>query len=443
MKPFYSQHKVLSIALPMTFASISVPMLGIVDTAILGHLNAAKYIAAVAAGSSVLTMLFWLLSFLRTGTTSLTARALGAENPMRCMELLVQSLFLAILFGSTLVLLQRPILQWMLWLIEPSEQVYNLAMEYCRIRIMAAPATLGTLCAVGWLLGLQRIKATLLLMLFTNITNLLLDFFFIIGLELNSKGAAYASLTAEILGFFFALLLLRKNLLFNVDSNQLKSYWRNILVWHRYSELIQINRHLFIRTACVVFTMFFFTAQGARQSDAILAANTILMQMLLLIAFTQDGFAHAAETLVGHAVGRKDTNRFYQICIEVTVWGLGIAIFATAIYYFFPHTIIAIFTDLPTVSNNTLTYWPWLTALPLLGFLCFMADGIFIGSGKTQAMQNTMLLATFGIFLPCWFFSRHMGNHGLWLAYLSFLSARSLMMSGMFAYYSHQHRWLQ
>ena len=188
--------------------------------------------------------------------------------------------------------------------------------------------------------------------------------------------------------------------------------------------------------------MVFFTAQGARQGDVILAANAILMQLLLLVAYTQDGFAHAAESLAGHAIGRNNLPSFYQICVETTAWGIGISCVASLAYLLFPEAIIAIFTDLPAVSTTALTYWPWLIALPLLGVICFMADGIFIGSGKTRAMQDTMLMATFGVFLPLWFFTRHLGNHGLWIAYLSFLSIRSLSMGGMFAYYSWQKSWL-
>ena len=422
----------------MTIASISIPLLGLVDTAILGHLEQATYLAAVAAGSSVLTMLYWLFAFLRMGSTGLTARAWGAGNHTRCLELLAQSLLLALILGITLVTFQQPLLKFILGLIKPSEAVYALAMEYCQIRIFAAPATLGTLCAMGWLLGLQKVRSTLLLMLFTNLANIGLDFLFIIGLGMNSRGAAYASFAAELLGFLVALCLIAKHL----KGLQGAINWHHLCQWHRYQEFLRINRHLFLRTLCLVFTMTFFTAQGARQGDEILAANAILMQLLLLVAYTQDGFAHAAESLAGHAIGRNHLRQFYQICFDATLWGIGISLVASFAYLFFPETIIAVFTDLPTVAATARNYWPWLIALPVLGVICFMADGIFIGAGKTQAMQNTMLLSTFGLFLPLWFFTRDWGNHGLWLAYLSFLTIRSVLMGGMFAYYSRKKCWL-
>ncbi|WP_461482225.1 MATE family efflux transporter [Porticoccus sp.] len=436
LKPHISR-QVFRIALPMTLASLSVPLLGLVDTGILGHLPSDNYLAAVAAGSSVLTMLFWLFGFLRMGSTGLTARAWGAGDLQRCRELLFQSLLLSVLIGCGLVLLRQPILETTLALIAPSAEARPLALEYCAIRIFAAPVTLATYCAIGWLLGLQQARSTLAVMLFVNLANVALDFWFIVGLDWNSRGAAWASLTAEYAGAALALLLVTLKL----KALPAPCSWRRLGHWPRYREFFAVNRHLFVRTALLVFTMIFFTAQGARQGDAVLAANAILMQLLLLVAFTQDGFAHAAESLTGQAIGSRQLDRFYQICFTSAFWGLLIALLATLLYLLFPRAIIQLFTDLPAVATAALNYWPWLTALPLTGLACFMADGIFIGSGKTQAMQNSMLIAVLLVFLPLWYASRPLGNHGLWLAYLGFLAARSLLMAGLFVRYSRQHLW--
>ena len=433
------RRKVLSIALPMTIASLSIPLLGLVDTSILGHLERALYLGAVAAGSSVLTIIFWLFAFLRMGSTGLTARAWGANDYDRCRELLAQSLVLATLLGSFLVLFQQPLLNTALTLIKPSNEVRQLAFEYCQIRIFAAPATFGTLCIMGWLLGLQQVKSALLLMLSTNAANIGLDFLFIIGMEMNSEGAAWASFFAEILGFTLAVALA----VLSLSGMKGSINWRHLCQWCRYGEFLKVNQHLFIRTACLVFTMIFFTAQGARQGDNFLAANAILMQLLLLIAYTQDGFAHAAESLTGHAIGTNKLDYFYLVCRETALWGLGISCIATACYFFFPASIIAIFTDLPEITATAREYWPWLNTLPLAGVICFMADGIFIGSGKTRAMQYSMMLATFGLFLPAWYLSRALGNHGLWMSYLIFLCGRSVLMGGLFTFYSRRNLWLQ
>lgn len=438
MKSSPNQQKILAIALPVILASISIPVLGLVDTAILGHLANARFLAAVASGSSVLTMLFWLFVFLRMGAIGLTARAWGAGDTSRCVEVLTQSLVVASIFGILMILLRQPVLSLILDLIKPSAESRPLAMEYCQIRILAAPATLATFCVMGWLLGLQRAGTTLLLMLFINLSNVAFDFLFIVGMKLNSAGAAWASLTAEYLGLALALLLVKATI------RQLKTPIRSIQLtqWSRYRELFRANRHLFVRTACLVFIMTFFTAQGARQGDVILSANAILMQLILLVAFTQDGFAHAAESLAGHAIGKRDLKDFYRVCLITTAWGLVIALIATFIYAFFPAIIIGAITNLPEVLPAVEIYWPWLTAMPLVGLVCFMADGIFVGSGKTRAMQDSMLIAAFLIFLPLWYFSTPLGNHGLWLAYLGFLTARSVQMAWLFARYSIGGRWI-
>lgn len=428
----------LGIALPMTLASLSTPLLGLVDTAILGHLEAATYLAAVSAGSSVMSLFFWLFGFLRMGTTGLTAQANGQSQPAQCLQLFIQGGLLGLGIGGLLLVLQKPLLVLAFGWINPSAQSYPLALEYCQIRMLAAPATLATYAIMGWLLGLQKAKSVLAIVLVTNLTNILLDIYFINGLGWNSKGAAYASLSAEYLGFFTSLGVAYP--LFRELSANAK---RPTAIWQGLSALFTVNRHLFVRTLCLVFTMMFFTAKGAQQGDSILAANTMLLQLLLLVAYIQDGFAHAAETLTGHAIGRKDLQDFYRICFSTTLWGLAIAVTATIIYMGWPSFIIGLLTDLPVVSATARQYWLWLAALPLAGAISFMGDGIFIGTGKTAAMQHSMLFATIAVFLPLWWFTQHWGNHGLWLAYTSFLLARSLSMGGLFYWISIKQRWVE
>ncbi len=422
----------------MTAASLSVPLLGIVDTAILGHLEHLRFLAAVAAGSTVMTMIYWLFAFLRMGNTGLTAQAWGRRDWQACREYLFQSLLLALLLGILLIVAQKPLVLLAIQLIKPSEQASQLAMAYCQIRIFSAPATLCTYATLGWLLGIQRARDALAIMLIVNLVNIALDFVFILGLGLNSEGAAWASFSAEWIGLGAALMLTRRQLKKLPGTPNYSA----LLVAEKYRSFFTVNRHLFVRTAFLLFSMTFFTAQGARFGDDILAANAILMQLLLAVAFTQDGFAHAAETLAGHAIGAKNRNQFYAVCILVTLWGAAISGVATLLYWLYPEQIIGVFTDLTQVFNNALTYWHWLVALPMAGLLCFMADGIFIGGNKTRAMQNTMAFATLGVFLPCWYLTRHWGNHGLWFAYLMFLLTRSLLMTAMFFYIDRSKNWL-
>lgn len=422
----------------MTAASLSVPLLGIVDTAILGHLEHMRFLAAVAAGSAIMGMIYWLFAFLRMGNTGLTAQAGGREDWQATRQYLFQSVLLAWVLGLLLTLLQHPLLTLTIKLIDPSPEVAELALSYCRIRIFSAPATLASYALVGWLLGLQRPRHTLIIMLVINLLNIALDFIFILGLGLNSNGAAWASFAAEWIGLAIALVIAFRQLQRLPGTTN----YRQLLQLEGYRSFFTVNRHLFARTALLLLTMTFFTAQGARLGDDILAANAILMQLLLTVAYFLDGFAHAAETLIGHAIGANKPRQFYNICRQAALWTGAISLTATGIFWLWPAVIIGLFTDLEPVFTNALRYWPWLVALPMAGFPCFLMDGVYIGGSKTRAMQNLMALATLGVFLPCWYLTRHWGGHGLWFAYLSFLSSRSVMMTVVFFYIDRGKGWI-
>ncbi|MGS2723471.1 MATE family efflux transporter [Porticoccus sp. GXU_MW_L64] len=419
--------KVLSIAWPMIIAGASGPLLGIVDTAILGHLDSARYLSAVAVGASALTLILWLLSFLRMGTTGLVARAWGQGDrrarSQSCRELLWQSLLLALVLGVLLVALQGPLLQLVLWLLGPGEGIYGIALEYCQIRIWAAPATLCSYAAVGWLLGLQRARQTLVIMVATNAANIGLDVVLIVGLEMNSAGAAWASLLAEYLGLGVALWMVRREL------QSLGGYVapRQLLQLAGYGQLLAVNRDLFLRTASIVFVFTFFTAQGARLGDDIVAANAVLLQLVLLVSYGLDGFAHAAESLSGHAIGGGRIKRFYAISRACGLWGAAIAAAASLLYWLFREAIVSTFTNLPHIARLVTDYYGWLVAVPLLATVCYTLDGILLGAGRTRQMRDTMFAALL-VFLLCWWLALPWGNSGLWLAFCLFMAARSLLM---------------
>ncbi|MDM3870822.1 MATE family efflux transporter [Porticoccus sp. W117] len=427
--------KVLSIAWPMIIAGASGPLLGIVDTAILGHLDSARYLSAVAVGASALTLVLWLLSFLRMGTTGLVARAFGQANRQQgrqlCRELLWQSLLLALALGVLLIAFQEPLLQLILWLLGPGEGIYEVALEYCQIRIWAAPATLCSYAAVGWLLGLQRARQTLLIMVATNAANIVLDFLLIIGLEMNSAGAAWASLLAEYLGLAVALWMVRREL------KSLGGYVapRQLLKLASYGQLLAVNRDLFLRTASIVFVFTFFTAQGARLGDDTVAANAVLLQLVLLVSYGLDGFAHAAESLSGHAIGGGKIKRFYAISRACGIWGVAIATGASLAYWLFRDVIVATFTDLPQIAELATRYYGWVVAVPLLATLCYTLDGILLGAGRTRQMRDTMFIALLA-FLACWWLTLPWGNTGLWLAFCVFMACRSVLMSWAFGWLS-------
>ncbi len=424
--------RVLRIALPMVVAAISAPLPGIVDTALLGHLEDVRYLSAVAAGTTALGLLIWTFSFLRMGTTSVTAQALGAQDDPHNRLVLAQSLVLAIAIGLLLVVLQTPALTLILTAIAPPPESATLAFSYCSIRILGAPATLGTFCLIGWLIGNQKARLTLALMLVTNATNIVLDLIFILGLDMHSDGAAWASLIAEYWGFALGLWLafrLQNRLAGRFQPTQLGQL-------HRYRGLFTVNGHLLIRTACLVFAFAFFTANGARQGAEVLAANAILMELFFLLAFGLDGFAHAAEALTGHAVGARDSETFYAVCRTTGLWGVVIAGAVTGLYLIFSAHIIGLFTDIPEVTAMAAQFFPWLATLPLVAVGGFMLDGILLGAGRTRPMLYIMLVAVLLIFIPVWYATRPLGNHGLWLAFVIFMASRTLMMGAAFAWIS-------
>jgi len=431
--------EVWHLAWPMILSNITIPLLGTVDTAILGHLESPIYLGAVAVGASVLTFLFWAFGFLRMGTTSLVARALGAQDYDRCRQLLLQSMILALGLAILLLLSQPLVFPLAMSLMEPSLEVKNWALSYCQIRIYAAPATLVNYAIVGWFIGLQDTRSPLLIMVTTNLLNILLDWLLIMVLGLKSDGAALATVAAEYSGLLLAFALVGQKLrtlpappAFNFLT-QLDGFW----------ELLRVNRHLFVRTATLLFAFAFFTAQGARQGDTILAANAILLQLLMLTAYGLDGFAHAAEALTGKAIGSRCQRDFYRACYASTEMALLTAIGFTAVFLVGQEWLIGLFSNIPAVVNTVDQYYFWLCALPLIAAWSYQLDGIFIGAGKTKAMQNTMLVACFGCYLPLWWLTQPLGNHGLWIAFCALNLARSLTLGGVFFWLSRQQRWLQ
>ncbi|WP_200821286.1 MATE family efflux transporter [Oceanicoccus sp. KOV_DT_Chl] len=432
-------HKIWYLAWPMIISNISVPLLGLVDTAILGHLENAHYLAAVAVGSSILSILYWGLAFLRMGTTGLAAQAYGAKQHDLGRLISAQAITLAVGLGLLIVLLSPLIGYIGLKLVSPPSGSELFAASYIQIRILSAPALLVNFTIVGWLIGRQNTRWPLVIALTTNGINVGLDFLFIIGLNMKSDGAAIATVIAEYSGCCLAIWVLRQqlaNIPGTLDKNRL---WR----WLDYRELLATNRHLFTRTLILLSSLAFFTAQGAQQGEVILAANTILLNLMLLTAYGLDGFANAAEALVGDAVGMKNQTAFMQTCKHCLIWSLATAGLFSLFFLLTGQALISIMTSLPAVIEQARQYLPWLIVLPLITVWSYLLDGIFIGATQTAAMQYTMMFSAGLIYLPCWYFTQSWGNDGLWLAFLLFNAARGVSLGLVFREYSLHHRWWQ
>ena len=431
--------RVWALAWPMILSNISQPLLGLIDTAILGHLGSARYLAAVAVGSSILAFLYWAFGFLRMGTTGLTAQALGRLDTQDVWRILGRSLVLALALGLALTLLAYPLSTLAVALMSPSETVGNLAESYCRIRMLSAPAALASYAVVGWYVGRQNTRVPLLLLVLTNSLNVLLDLLFIVVLGWQSDGAALATVVAEYCGLILAVGLLVRY------ARQQDLSWRTALISKlaEYSELLRVNRHLFVRTICLLFSIAFFTAQGARMGEAVVAANAILINLLFLTAFGMDGFAHAVEALVGEAVGAGQQDDFDSAVASCAQWSVVTAVLFCSVFLFGRDIIPTLFTNVDEILVQIDRYYPWLIALPLLAVASYLLDGIFIGATRTLAMRNSMLLCVLLVYLPSWYLFRGLDNHGLWLAFTLFSGARGITLGYAFFRLRRDRQWLQ
>jgi MATE family multidrug resistance protein len=418
----------------MIISNLSVPLLGMVDTAVVGHLDEPHHMGAVAVGSMIFGVVFWGFGFLRMGTTGLAAQALGATRWDEVRALLVRALILAGIFALGLIVMQVLIADIAFYLMSPSEIVESFARQYFHIRIASAPATLGNYVLVGWFLGMQNARAPLYMLLAVNGLNMVLDVVLVSGFGFGADGVAWASFSAEYFGFALGLVLVRRELRKNPGA------WRMELIadTRAVRKLLNVNQHIFIRTLCLMFTLAFFTAQGSRLGDVFLAANALLFNFQAFMAYGLDGFAHAAEALVGKHVGARDRQGVQRSIAVAVFWALLISFVFTLTYWLAGTQIIYLLTDIQEVRTTAQNYLFWVVILPLVSVWSFMFDGIYIGATRTKEMRNTMLIATLGVFLPAWYGLQRIeklggdggfgGNHHLWLAFLLFMVARAVAM---------------
>ena len=391
-----SHQRVWQLAWPMMLSNITVPLLGLVDTAVMGHLPEPRYLAAIAVGGVIFTSVYWTFGFLRMGTTGLVAQAYGRDDGSAIRRFLGQSLFIASLIGALIWLLRGPLIELALQLTGAAPDVIDEARRYALVRAWGAPAVLCNFVLLGWFVGNQNTRIPLLLLTFTNVINILLNLFFVFGLGMRAEGVALGTVIAEYSSLLIGLWFCRK-LLLDV-SGEFKA--KALLYWHDYAELFHVNRYLFVRTLLLLFCFAFFTAQGARMGTDVVAANAVLLNFLMLISHALDGFAHATEALAGRALGRKKKRDFYQIILTATLWSLISALLITLFFAMAGEVIISWLTSINEVRALAGLYLPWLVALPLLAVWSYLLDGIFIGTTQVKVMQNTMIISVVLVFLP-------------------------------------------
>jgi MATE family multidrug resistance protein len=419
-----SHRQVWALAGPIVLANISVPLLGAVDTAVVGHIGEVHYIGAVAIGAMLFNFIYHLFNCLRMGTTGPTAQARGAGDHSEVRMMLARALLLAAVAGGVMVALQLPILALAFWAIDASPQVEHYAREYFLVRVWALPAVLGTYAIIGWMYGLRNVRTPLVILLFTNGMNIALDLLFVFGFGMGVAGVAAASLIAEYaglaLGLFFVVRMLR-----TLPAGGAAS---PLFDGARLRRMIAINGDIVLRTLCVVSVGAIFMAKSAELGDLLLAANQVLYLFLVFTSFGLDGFAHAAETILGEAVGRKDEAGFRQGRRMVFLWAGVVGLLNMLLYAAFGTVFISLLTSIPEVRAAAADYLWWPVLIPLVSVWAFMYDGVYLAATRTRIMRNTVIVAFIGFLVVVQVTVPMFGNAGLWAAVATFLGVRGLLL---------------
>jgi len=415
--------EILNLAIPNIIANITIPMLGMVDLALVGHLESEIYIGAIALGGMIFNIIYWGFGFLRMGTSGFTAQAYGKKDQKEGILVLSRSLMVGIGGAIFLILLQRPIELLGFAVINGSEEVEYFAAEYFRIRIWAAPATLALYSIAGWFIGMQNARVPMIIAIVVNVLNILFNLLFVLGLGMKSDGVALGTVLAQYGGLLTGIVFfIRKHW----DLVPLWTYVE-MIDWKALKRFFLVNRDIFIRTLCLIFVFSFFTSQSAAQDDLTLAVNTLLLQYFMVFSYLIDGFAYAAEALVGKYIGEQNRPMLARTIRYLFLWGLGISIPFTLTYLFGGERIIWLLTNNADVIQQTMPYLFWIAIVPLVTFSAFLWDGIFIGATASAGMRNTMIVSTLLVFIPAYFIGKpYLLNHGLWLALILFMVSRGI-----------------
>jgi len=416
---------VLGLALPIILSNLSIPLMGAVDTAVMGHLPDAAYLGGVALGALVFTYVYWGFGFLRMATTGFVAQANGAGDHQELRHVTLRGALLALGLGALVVALQRPLADLAVLVLEGSPRVKALARDYVLVRIWGAPAALFVYVSLGWLIGMQRMRSVLALTVLQNAINAALAILFVVAFGWGIEGVAAATLIADYAGAAIGVLALWH------AHRGIGGRWGGAGLFDRAKLLaaFRVNGDIFLRTLFLVSGFAWFTSQGAGQGDVVLAANAILVTFIALASYGLDGFAHAAETLVGGAVGARDRAAFRAAVRVSTLWAAGVALIAAAVLAVAGALLIDVVTSLPDVRAAARTFLPWAAIYPLVAVWCFQLDGIYIGATRTAEMRNGAALSLAGLLAAGYALMPSFGNHGLWAALLAFAACRGLTLA--------------
>lgn len=414
--------------MPNIISNITVPLLGMVDMFIVGHLSSELFIGAIALSAMIFNFIYWNFSFLRMGTSGFTAQAFGAKNKQETVNVLLRSLTVAFTAAILIVALQDIILLLAFYVLDAGNQVKEYAATYFHIYIWAAPAVLGMYAMMGWFIGMQDSKTPMYIAIAVNIINITLSLIFVFVLNMEMEGVALGSTIAQISGFLLCLLIC------NIKYKYLKPYihLQFIKSIQDFIPFFKVNSDIFLRTVCLIIVTTFFTSVSAKMGDTLLAVNSLMMQLFMLFSYMMDGFAYAAEALAGRFVGERNPSMLKLLVKRLFIWGTGIVIFFTIGYALFSENILQLLTDKENIIAVANQYLGWVLLIPIAGFSAFLWDGIFIGMTASKQMRNSMFVAMLSFFIIYYVFNPIMGNNALWLAFITYLAMRGIMQAFIF-----------
>ena len=438
--------EILRIAVPSIVSNITVPLLGLIDVAIVGHMGDAVYIAAVAVGSMIFSLIYWLFGFLRMGTSGMTAQAYGRRDLNEVSQVLVRSCLAALGVALTLIVLQIPLRWLMFWLISPTPEVVPLATRYFSIVIWGAPAMLGLYGLSGWFIGMQNTRIPMFISIMQNVVNIIASLLLVYGLGMKIEGVATGTVIAQYAGLLTAVVLLTRyywrHLHFSgrqVRDDSLASR-RLQATKGRAADFFRVNRDIFLRTLCLVAVNLYFTSAGARHGAVILSVNTVIMQLYLLFSYFMDGFAYAGEALGGRFYGANNQKAFNETLRHLFLWALAVTAVYTVVYAVGGMWIVGILTNEPSVIHTAREYIFWAWLIPAAGAAAFIWDGVFIGLTATRGMLISSFVSAL-LFFTIYTLAPYLSsltthiiplNHVLWLAMIVYLIMRGIIQTVWF-----------
>lgn len=417
----YWYRRVFALAIPLILSNLTQPLLSTVDTILSGHLPGPAALGGVALGGIFFNAIFWTFGFLRMATTGLVAQSHGANDADEIRNHFSRALLTAILIGGVILLIQKPLIAIALQLLDATPEVRANALVYCSIRIWSAPASLANYTILGYLLGKQRARSALVLQAVINVVNVVVALFLVLNRHWGIAGIATATLSAEWTGCLIGLGI--------VAANGLRlGEWTAMLHGPSLKRLFALNRDILLRTLSLVAAYAWFARTGARAGDAILAANSVLLNFHWIASYGLDGFANASEALVGEAIGAQRREDYRNVLRACSVSAFAVAALVALTYWVFGHQIIAIFTNQQPIRTLAAQFLPWMVITPLVSVWSFLLDGVFIGATRAPDLRNSMLLSFLGFLVLDLVLGRYFGNHGLWAAMLGFMVLRAVTL---------------